>query len=125
MKQGISFLIAVAAFVSASAYAQFIAKSVQADDMIVGFTDVPCELEFGHKVIRSRGNWMQAGCYSEVPGAALLIHWKAADPSKEYDPSTYERVSMSTVEKTYAFRGWPKNESDLTQTPAKLQGNHK
>lgn len=125
MKPISALLLAAAILAPATAHAQFIAKSLQGDGMIVGFTDVPCSQELGHKVLRARGNWMQAGCYSEVPGAAVLIHWKAADPRKAYDPSTFERVSTNAIEPTAEFRGWPKITPDLTQIPAMYQGRNK
>lgn len=111
--------------VTPAAHAQFIATSIQIDDLMVGFTDVPCEHEVGFKVLRARGNWMQSGCYSEVPGAAMLIHWQATDPTKQYDPSTYERIGKREIEPTATFRGWPRIQPDATQPAAKYQSSRK
>jgi hypothetical protein len=106
-----ALLLAAAILAPAIAHAQFIARSLQPNDMIVGLTDVPCENDIGHQALRARGNWMQSGCYTVMPGPAVVVRWK--------DIGDMERIEMRDIEKTYAFKGWPT--PDLTKAAARHQ----
>ena len=63
------------------------------------------------KALRARGNWMQSGCYTVMPGPAVVVRWK--------DIGDMERIEMRDIEKTYAFKGWPT--PDLTKAAARHQ----
>lgn len=108
-----ALLLAAAILAPATAHAEFIAKSIQADGMIVAMTDVPCENDIGHKALRSRGNWMQSGCYTVMPGPAVVVRWNGASIGD------MDRIEMRDIEQTYAFKGWPA--ADFTKSAARYQ----